>query len=58
MNNQGLDQLKLEHIDSGIFGEHYDEASLVTELDADHFDLLDSDRLARHLEAVVDAIRG
>ena len=58
MNNQSLDQLKLQHIDSGILGEHYDEASLVTELDADHFDLLDSDRLARHLEAVVDAIRG
>ncbi len=57
MYNQGLDQLKLEHIDSGILGEHYDEASLVTELDADHFDLLDSDRLARHLEAVVTAVR-
>ncbi len=51
--NQGVATLKLEHIDTGMLGEHYDEASLVTELEADHFELLDYHRMTRHVEAVV-----
>lgn len=55
--NRDVASLKLEHLDTGILGEHYDEDSLVTELEADHFELLDHDRMVRHVEAVVNAAR-
>ncbi len=57
MYNRGVARLKLEHVDTGMFGEQYDEASLVTEPDADHFELVELDRLMGHVEAVVGAAR-
>ncbi len=57
MYNRGVARLKLEHVDTGMLGEQYDEASLVTEPDADHFELVELDRLMGHVEAVVGAAR-
>jgi len=53
-NRRAVAELRLLNLDSGALGDRYREESVVIEPDADHFDLLDTARLARHLDALVN----
>ncbi len=55
--DRAVKELKLENLDSGVLGEHYREDSIVIELDADHFDLIDPSLHRRHIEELVAALR-
>jgi hypothetical protein len=50
-------ELQLRNLDEGILGEHYEEESIVLDSDALHFDLLQPDRIERHVDTVVHRIR-
>jgi serine/threonine-protein kinase len=54
--NRLLRDVQLRNLDSGNLGEHYREGSLLIEPDTNHFDLLDPDRVLRHLEALLAAL--
>ena len=52
-NRRAVAEVHLLNLDTGALGDAYREDSIVIEPDADHFDLLDVDRLTRHLDALV-----
>ena len=52
-NHRVVAQARLLNLDTGALGDRYHEDTIVVEPDADHFDLLDSERLTRHIEALV-----
>ena len=52
-NHRVVAQARLLNLDTGALGDRYHEDTIVVEADADHFDLLDSERLTRHIEALV-----
>lgn len=54
---KALRQLKLDHLDSGVLGAEYDDDDLFTEMEASHFDLLDTELVQRHLDTLVQRIR-
>jgi hypothetical protein len=54
-NRRAVAEVHLHNLDAGALGDAYREDSIVIEPDADHFDLLDVDRLTRHLDAIVSA---
>ncbi len=56
-NREAVLNLRLMNLDTGFLGERYQEDSIVVEPDADHFDLLQPNRLVPHLESIVGAIR-
>jgi hypothetical protein len=45
--------LRLQNLDSGILGSHYEEESLVIESGKNHFDLLGPELIAGHLERML-----
>jgi serine/threonine protein kinase len=50
-------ELLLKHIDEQILGDHYRDDSIVTDPDTNHFDLSEPDRVARHLDLMIDSLR-
>ena len=52
-NHRVVAQARLLNLDTGALGDRYREDTIVVEPGANHFDLLDSDRLMRHIEAMV-----
>ena len=54
-NRRAVAEVHLLNLDTGALGDAYREDSIVIEPDADHFDLLDVDRLTRNLDALVSA---
>src|SRR5438067_9558531 len=52
-NRRAVAELRLLNLDSGALGDRYREDAIVIEPDADHFDLLDTARLTRHVDALV-----
>jgi len=52
-NRRAVAELRLLNLDSGALGDRYREESIVIEPDADHFDLLDTARLTRHVDALI-----
>ncbi len=57
MVNRPLRELRLRNLDEGIFGPHYREDSIVTEIGTDHFDLVGTALVLRHVEEVVADLR-
>ncbi len=53
-NRRAVAEVRLLNLDSGALGDRYREDSIVVEPDADHFDLLDTARLTRHVDALVN----
>ncbi len=54
---RGVEQLRLDNLDTGVLGEHYREDSIVIEPEADHFDLTEMTLHRRYIEEIVDALR-
>ena len=52
-NRRAVAEVRLLNLDTGALGDHYREDTIVVEPDADHLDLLDSDRPTRHIDALV-----
>ena len=50
-------ELLLKHIDQQILGDHYRADSIVTDPETNHFDLSEPDRVARHLDLMIDSLR-
>ena len=48
--------LRLQNLDSGILGPNYQDESLVIETGKNHFDLLDPELIAGHLEGVLSTL--
>jgi hypothetical protein len=42
-----VDHVKLANLDTGFLGQAYSEDSIVVEYDADHFELLEPERLKK-----------
>ena len=56
-NQRVVAQARLLNLDTGALGDRYREDTIVVESGADHFDLLDTDRLIRHVDALVQQLR-
>jgi serine/threonine protein kinase len=56
METRPVRQLILAHLEEGVLGECYNEKSIMIEPDADHFDLLDPQRIKRHLAEMLATI--
>jgi len=52
-----LRQLQIAHLDEGTLGPAFDDNHLFVEKGANHFDLLDSELIERHLEWLVQSVR-
>ena len=50
-------ELQLRNLDEGLLGERYEEESIVVDPDTSHFSLLESDRIERHVDALVQRLR-
>jgi len=55
---EGIGAVKLANLDSGFLGDAYSEDSMVVEYDADHFELLDLQRLKKYLDPIVQKLAG
>jgi hypothetical protein len=55
--NRIVHALRLRNLDEGVLGEHYRPESLVVEEGADHFALVKEDRIAAHVDAVLQELR-
>src|SRR5215472_6025053 len=55
---EGIGSVKLANLDSGFLGDAYSEDSIVVEYDADHFELLDPQRLKKYIEPIVRKLAG
>src|SRR5690606_25663388 len=53
MVNGPLRELRLRNLDERIFGAAYREDSIVTEPGTDHFDLIGTDLILRHVDELV-----
>jgi hypothetical protein len=49
-------RVKLANLDTGFLGNAYSEDSIVVEYDADHFELLDPQRLKRYIDPVLHRV--
>jgi hypothetical protein len=47
-------KLKLENLDSGIFGEEFPEGTLTVSSNADHFALMKAEQVLQQIEDLVD----
>ena len=52
-----LRQLRLRNLDAGVLGPHHREDAIVVDPGTDHFDLVDPERMLRHVDEVVAALR-
>ncbi len=52
-----VSSLRLRQLDEAVLGSSYRHDSLVVDPDTNHFDLMQSDRIARHVEALLSALR-
>jgi hypothetical protein len=50
-------ELQLRNLDEGLLGERYEEESIVVDPDTSHFSLLESDRIERHVDALLQRLR-
>jgi serine/threonine protein kinase/esterase/lipase len=57
MVNRPLRELRLRNLDEDVFGPHYREDSIVTEPGTDHFDLVGTGLILRHVEEIVADLR-
>jgi serine/threonine protein kinase len=55
--NRLLRTVLMAHMDRGILGEHHRDGSLMIEPTPSHFDLLQPERIAAHLAAMVEELR-
>jgi len=55
--NRLLRDILTQHMDRRILGEHYRDGSLLIEPTPSHFDLIQPERVAAHLSAMVDELR-
>jgi len=51
-----LREVQLRHVDAGVLGDLYREGSLLIEPETTHFDLLQPERVRRHLESMVSEL--
>ncbi len=49
-------ELQLRNLDERILGERYEEESIVVDPETTHFSLLESDRIARHVDTLVQRL--
>ncbi|MDX1630763.1 MAG: serine/threonine-protein kinase [Thermoanaerobaculia bacterium] len=56
-DREGLAELRMDHLDSGILGPDFQESDLVTERDRNHFELLDAELVETRIGELVEAIR-
>jgi serine/threonine protein kinase len=54
---KALSQLKLDHLDCGILGANHGDEDFITEPEASHFDLLETEIVQSHLDKLVERIR-
>jgi len=47
----------LRNLDERIFGDLYEEDSIVMDPDTGHFDLMEPTRVERHLDALTERLR-
>jgi hypothetical protein len=52
-----LKELHLRNIDEKVLGSNYEEDSITIEPDSSHFDLIDPERVERHLDALIGRLR-
>jgi serine/threonine protein kinase len=57
-NREVIMSLKLANLDRGLLGDRYRDDSIIVDPNTDHFDLLDSTRLNRHVEELLSAVEG
>jgi hypothetical protein len=50
-------ELQLRNLDEGLLGERYEEESIVVDPDTSHLSLLESDRIERHVDALLRRLR-
>jgi serine/threonine protein kinase len=50
---EGIGSVKLANLDSSFLGDAYSEDSMVVEYDADHFELLDPQRLKKYIDPIL-----
>jgi pimeloyl-ACP methyl ester carboxylesterase len=55
--NRLLRQALLDHMDRGVLGDRYRDGALLIEPTPSHFELMEPDRVARHLSAMVEELR-
>jgi hypothetical protein len=55
--NQLLKQALLDHMDTGTLGDRHRDGALLIESTPSHFELLQPERMARHLNAMVEELR-
>ena len=55
--NQLLKQVLLEHMDRGVLGDRHRDGALLIESTPSHFELLQPERMARHLHAMVEELQ-
>ena len=48
--------VKLTNLDTGFLGQAYSEDSIVVEYDADHFQLLDPQRLKKYIDPILPRV--
>ncbi len=51
-------ELQLRNLDEGLLGDQYEEQSVISEAGTSHFDLIDPARVARHVAALAERMRG
>ncbi|MGH7742107.1 MAG: serine/threonine-protein kinase [Candidatus Eiseniibacteriota bacterium] len=56
--NRLLRQVLMDHMDRGVLGEHHRDGALLIEPTPGHFDIVQPDRIAAHLAAMVGELRG
>ncbi len=52
-----LKELHVRNIDEKVLGSQYEEDSIVIEPSSSHFDLIDPERVERHLDALIGWLR-
>lgn len=52
-----VQKLRLQNLDTGILGDRYREDSIISETGAAHFDLMNPDRVLRHVDEMVAILR-
>lgn len=55
--NRLLKHTLMDHMDRGVLGEHHRDGALLIEPTPSHFELIQPQRVAAHLEAMVEAVR-
>jgi len=55
---EGIGAVKLANLDRGFLGDAYSEDSMVVEYDADHFELLDPQRLKKYIDPIIQKLAG